>query len=363
MKGPGAAVSGDVFVHSVALMGTVVTIQVMGRARDEQVEDPRQAVTRALDWFRQVEESCSRFDPGSEVMQLAERIGTAVPVSAVLFHATEVALAVAADSDGAFDPTIGRRMAQRGFNTNYRTGQVIASAQQTRDSVSFRDVLLDPRRKTITLRQPLVLDLGAVAKGLAIDLAARELSGFASYAIDAGGDLFLAGRNPHDQPWRVGIRHPRDRERLLTSIRVTDRAVCTSGDYERPAPGPAGGHHIIDPRGGDPVDAMASVTVVARTAVLADALGTAAFVLGARDGMALLERHGIDGVLVTSSLEQHATRGMYSDHDLGLGAAAVLSGDAAILHDTKGAADRRPDDPGGARRSGRRARTPRARAA
>jgi thiamine biosynthesis lipoprotein len=356
-----AAVTGDVFVHSVALMGTVVTIQVIGRARDEQADDPRQAVTRALDWFRQVEESCSRFDPGSEVMQLSERIGTAVPVSAVLFHATEVALAVAADSDGAFDPTVGRRMAQRGFNTNYRTGQVIASAQDARESVSFRDVRLDARRRAITLRQPLVLDLGAVAKGLAIDLAARELSGFANYAIDAGGDLFLAGRNPHDQPWRVGIRHPRDRQRLLGSIRITDRAVCTSGDYERTAPD--GGHHIIDPRSGDSVDAVASVTVVARTAVLADALGTAAFVLGARNGIALLERHGIDGVLVTASLEQHATRGMYSDHDLGPGATTALSGDAAILHDTEGAADRRPDDPGGARRSGRRPRTPRARPA
>jgi thiamine biosynthesis lipoprotein len=355
-----AAAAGDVFVHSAALMGTVVTMEVIARARNGRIADAEQAVARAFDWFRQVEERCSRFDPDSELMQLSARIGTPVPASALLFHATEVALAVAADSGGALDPTVGGRMAARGFDTNYRTGAIVPARDEC-ESVSFRDVVLDARLRTITLRQPLILDLGAVAKGLAIDLAARELSGFANYAIDAGGDLFLSGRNRDDRPWRVGIRHPRDRERLIASVRVADCAVCTSGDYERPAP--AGGHHIIDPRSGESADAVASVTVVAPTAVLADALGTAAFVLGARDGLALLERHGVDGLVVTATLEQHATRGMYRDHELCPAAAGVPSGDAAILRDTEGPADRRPDDPGGRRRAVGRVRTGRARPA
>ena len=355
------AAAGEVFVHSAALLGTVVTMEVVARARDERIEEARRAVARAFDWFRQVEERCSRFDPDSELRQLSARIDTPVPVSALLFHATEVALAVAADSGGAFDPTVGGRMAARGFNTNYRTGEAIAPAPDAGDRVSFRDVVLDARRRTITLRQPLVLDLGAVAKGLAIDLAARELSGFANYAIDAGGDLFLSGRNQDDRPWRVGIRHPRDRDRLIASVRIADRAICTSGDYERPAP--AGGHHIVDPRNGEPVDAVASVTVIAPTAILADALGTAAFVLGAREGIALLDRHGVDGLVVTASLEQHATRGMDSDYELSAGAAAAPSGDPTILRDTEGPRDRRPDAPGGARRAVGRPRTPHARSA
>jgi len=356
-----AAAAGGVFVHSAALMGTVVTMEVIARGRDERIEDARRAVTRAFDWFTQVEACCSRFDPDSELMQLSARIGTPVPVSALLFHATQVALAVAADTGGAFDPTVGARMAARGFVTNYRTGEAIAPASDAPESVSFRDVVLDARLGTITLRQPLTLDLGAVAKGLAIDLAARELSGFANYAIDAGGDLFLAGRNRDDRPWRVGIRHPRDRERLLASVQVVDRAICTSGDYERPAP--AGGHHILDPRSGESVDAVASVTVIAPTAILADAVGTAAFVLGAKDGIALLDRHGLEGLVVTAALEQHATRGIERDLELCPGAAGVLSGDAAILRDTEGPADRRPDDPGGRRRAVGRARQGRARPA
>ncbi len=72
------------------------------------------------------------------------------------------------------------------------------------------------RRKAITLLRPLILDLGAVAKGLAIDMAARELRSFPSFAINAGGDLYLGGFNPQGSPWSIGIRHPRER-------RCTDR--------------------------------------------------------------------------------------------------------------------------------------------
>ena len=111
---------------------------------------------------------------------------------------------------------------------------------------------LDPHRKTITLLRPLLLDLGAVAKGLAIDMAARELRPFAHFAINAGGDVYVGGRNAQGAPWSVGIRHPRVPGALFDTLRVSDCAVCTSGDYERRCPAEidaaAGGHHILDPQ-------------------------------------------------------------------------------------------------------------------
>jgi FAD:protein FMN transferase len=326
----GHAAEGDLFVHSVSLMGTVVTIQVM-RGGDPET---RAAVMRAAEWFRQVEANCSRFDPDSEVTRLARSVGTAVHVSATLFHAAEVALAIAAESDGAFDPAIGQQMAQRGFTENYRTGAAIEVPPANAEAVSFRDVRLDARRRTITVTKPLMLDLGAVAKGLAVDLAARELEPFGNYAIDAGGDLFLAGHNPGGEPWRVGIRHPRDPQQLIGTVRVSNRAVCSSGDYERKAPAPDTGHHIIDPRTGMSVTSVASVTVIAPAAVLADAIGTAVFVLGVRDGIDFLERHGVDGLIVTPSLEQHATRGMHREYQLRPGSGSAAPGDTAILRHT-----------------------------
>ena len=301
------------YLRTVVLMGTVVTIHVVGRGADPQQAIHREeAVERAFEWFRRIEESCTRFDARSELRQLTAQVGIAVPVSAILYEAVQFALAVAEESSGAFDPTVGHAMETRGFNQEYRTGQTIRTDLEPGCSVSYRDVRLDPGRKTITLLRPLILDLGAIAKGLAIDLAARELRQFENFAIDAGGDLYLGGCSPNGEPWSIGIRHPRRDNELIDSLRVSNRAVCTSGDYERQIP--TQGHHILDPRVGASARAVASVTVVAPTAMLADALATAAFVLGPTDGIRLFDRLGVDGLILTSALERYATRGMPSGY-------------------------------------------------
>jgi FAD:protein FMN transferase len=213
---------------------------------------------------------------------------------------------VADETGGAFDPTVGRRMEVRGFNREDRTGRTVSTVIPASDDVSYRDIELDTEHQTITIRQPLLLDLGAVAKGLAVDAAARELQPFQDFAIDAGGDLYLGGRNPHGAPWSVGIRHPRNDGEVIDTLRVSDKAVCTSGDYERVMPVNQE-HHILDPRTGLSPTGVASVTVVASTALAADALATAAFVLGPADGLELLERHGVEGLIVTTGLDRIET--------------------------------------------------------
>ena len=301
--------------RSAALMGTVVTIHIVSDGPDpDQTAQREQAVERAFEWFYRVEECCTRFEPHSEVMRLAAQVGVPVRVSAILYQAAQFALAVAKESDGAFDPTVGYAMEARGFNREYRTGKPIRSSVDGGHSVSYRDVCLDADRHTITLLRPLILDLGAVAKGLAVDLAARELQHFQNFAINAGGDLYLGGCNPDGEPWSIGIRHPRQDKELIDSIRVSDRAVCTSGDYERRSSEEDGGHHILDPRTAASADAVASVTVVAPAAMLADAVATAAFVLGPADGIELFDRLGVDGLIITPRLERHATRGMLAYH-------------------------------------------------
>jgi FAD:protein FMN transferase len=299
-------------MKTVAAMGTLVTIQVVGlESNREQTLEQDQAIERALGWFRRVEECCTRFDSQSELMQLTARIGDAVPVSEMLYEAVHFALAVAEETGGAFDPTIGHHMEMRGFSREYRTGQIVRTGLEPGGAVSYRDVHLDPDRKTIALGRPLILDLGAVAKGFAIDMAARELRPFENFAIDAGGDLYLGGRNPNGEPWTIGIRHPRLDHQLIDSLGVSDLAVCTSGDYERRSPGDDG-HHIVDPRTGASANAVASVTVVGPTAMLADALATAAFVLGPAEGLRLLERQGVNGLIVLPTMERHATQGWCS---------------------------------------------------
>jgi thiamine biosynthesis lipoprotein len=258
------------------MMGTLVTIQVVRPGAEA-------AIQGAFEWFRQIEETCTRFNPASELMQLTTQIGKAVPASAILYEAVRFALLVAEESGGAFDPTAGH---------------------SSNGDVTYRDVQLDANQRTITLLRPLTLDLGGVAKGLAVDTAARELQPLEDFAIDAGGDLYLGGRNPEGGPWSVGIRHPRLDRELIETLHISNKAVCTSGDYER-------GQHILNPRTGAPPSSVASATVVAPTAILADALATAVFVLGPAEGMELLDRAGVEGLILTPELKRYETRGLF----------------------------------------------------
>ncbi len=272
----------------MAVMGTIVSIEV---------DAPPTVFTQAFEWFRQVEAVCSRFDPASELRRLP--VGEPTRVSTLLFEAVSFALKVANETLGAFDPTLGSRMSARGYNRHYVTGATITASGT--DETSFRDVVLDARERTILLKRALTLDLGAVAKGLAVDAAARELQTFHDFCIDAGGDIYCGGRNSRGEPWSVGIRHPRHRDELVDRILVSDRAVCTSGDYER-------GTHILDPRDAAAEMRVASATVIAPNAMLADAMATAAFVLGPAQGIALLDRTGLQGLIITPTLERHRTK-------------------------------------------------------
>jgi thiamine biosynthesis lipoprotein len=300
-------------------MGTIVNVDVVVPPDDAAAEARAdRACERALAQFDDVESACSRFDERSELRRLCERVGSPVRVSPLLFETLAFAIAVAEASGGAFDPTVGRVMAARGFNREHRTGVVAVSETDVATDISFRDIELDAAARTISLRRPLLLDLGAVAKGLAIDLAARELRcDCEDFAIDAGGDLYAAGRNLSCEPWAIGIRHPRQADAVIDVVRLSGAAVCTSGDYERRSPIDDGSHLVDGRRRGErhALDAMASVTVIAASAMVADALATAAFALGADEGRAFLEAQGVDGLLVSSSLDRTETSG-FSAHTI-----------------------------------------------
>lgn len=284
------------FSRTAVAMDTLVTITVDSAPAQTEIEP---AVERALRWFAEVEAVCSRFDPSSELVRLSTQAGGPVAVSELLFQAIAFALEVAELTDGAFDPTVGGVQLARGLTRDYVTG---ADLSLPLAPACYRDVLVDRARHTVTLAKPLLLDLGAVAKGLAIDLAARELAAFERFAVDAGGDLFMGGSDTTAPAWRVGIQHPRG-DGLLGTIAVVNAAVCTSGGYERAVGGAGDGtdeHHILDPRSQRSPRGIESVTVVAPAAMVADAAATAAFVLGAAAGLRFLEEQGLAGIITTT---------------------------------------------------------------
>ncbi len=292
------------YERTLIAMDTAISVRVVA---DEPEDAINQALDRCADWFRQVEQCCNRFDDGSELSRLCRRIGTPVQVSPLLAQALAFALHVAELTGGAFDPAVGAVQVARGFDRNYRTGTRIA--RNASASGTYKDVRLDLARSTAELTRPLMLDLGAIAKGLAIDLAARELARFERFAVDAGGDLFAGGAASPPCEWQVGVRDPREPARTLTVLPIWNRAVCTSAGYERPA-AIAGEHHIVAAQTGESPRDVIGVTVIAPTALAADALSTAAFVLGPVAGLDLLTRGRVEGLLVLADGGCVATRGL-----------------------------------------------------
>src|SRR5206468_3750309 len=113
-----------------------------------------EALSDALGWFAAVEATCSRFDETSELRQLCARVGEPVVASEMLFDAIRFAITLAEETNGAFDPTIGGRLAARGFDRNYRTGERTA-VRTDAAAVTYRDIELGLGARTVKLHAPL----------------------------------------------------------------------------------------------------------------------------------------------------------------------------------------------------------------
>jgi thiamine biosynthesis lipoprotein len=209
----------------------------------------------------------------------------------------EAARAVSELTDGAFDVTILPAARAWGFTEGAPHLPDVAPV-----IAGFSRVLLDPARATVTLTAPGVqVDLGGIGKGYALDRVRGILRahGIRSAYLDLGGEVATIGRPPDADVWRIGIRHPRDPGAVLGTVELAEGAVSTSGDGEQfvIADGVRFGH-IFDPRTGAPAQALASATVIAPSATLADALSTAAVVLGPVAARGPLERLAAEGVFV-----------------------------------------------------------------
>lgn len=285
-------------------MSTTVSVQIVG-----DYPNATALAGEALDWFRLVEATCTRFDPASELQRLCHVAPERAHVSPLLFEVLRVALAVAEASGGAFDPTLGCALHARGFDAHWQSASRAPVPPQAVDGV-WRTIRLDESQHTVTLPQRTLLDLGGVAKGFALDLAARALAAVADCCVVAGGDLWCRGLNANGTPWRTAIVDPFDTSATAAVVEVNapEFAICTSGDYRRRTPE---GHHLLDPRGAMVRSAGTthSVTVIAPQAAIADALATAAFVLGPTQAIPLLEEQAVDAYIVDEHGRHHTVHG------------------------------------------------------
>lgn len=265
-----------------SVMSTLVSVSVPAR---NETELPRVA-SLARERMRELEQTLSLFVAQSEISRLNRApAGTRIPVTGHTRRVLELALRYADLTGGAFDPTVGPLVRLWGFHggpapqmqpDEAAIGAAMAATGYPHVSVDSAGALL--------ARAGMSVDLGGIAKGYAVDVVFEELLelGITDVMVNLGGNIRCTGLARDDQPWKIGVRNPFERDETIGVIRLTGGlAVATSGNYERFVT--IGGErfaHIIDPRTGRPVRGVAAVTVIAPRAVDADALSTALFVLG-----------------------------------------------------------------------------------
>ena len=296
-------------------MDTVMTHRAFGRHAAKAIQAVKQEAAR-------LEGMLSRFLPESEIARVNESAGHACcgvspEAYAVLSYATELSAAC----QGMFDVTIGPLVDLWSIGHGALRPPADAQIRRALSLVNYRDLLLDPVRRTAGLRRAgQSVDLGGIGKGYAAD---RFIQVFREYGVSSaftniGGNVAALGARPDRSAWRVGIQHPRQPDTLIGLVSVKDKAVVTSGDYQRFLDDGEGNryHHILDPTTGYPsTSGLAGVTVVASCSgngsMVADALSTAVFIAGLDKGLALINEYPETGaILVDTEMSVWVTRNL-----------------------------------------------------
>jgi FAD:protein FMN transferase len=283
--------------HQVA-MGTVIEITLIG----DDEEAANKAALQAFQEVKRIEALMSPWLESSDVTRINRSAGKEwVGVSPETMEVIKKAQEIPKLSEGGFDITVGpltelwRRAREKKIPPSDE------EVKEKLDLVNFKNIEMNREGKVFLKKKGMAIDLGGIAKGHAVDRGFDILRslGYKNLIVNAGGDLRVGGTKS-SQPWSIGIQNPREPQKILTRIPVSDKAVATSGDYEKffIYEGKRY-HHIFSPRDGFPADGCQSVTIVAKDCITADALATAVFVLGPEKGYALCQKlEGVDCLIV-----------------------------------------------------------------
>lgn len=291
-------------------MNTDISYRVFG-------EKAELAAVCAKSELSRLEKKLSRFLPDSEVSRINLSEGSGhIKISCEVYEILSFALRLSEITQGLFDITVGPLIDLWDYKHSIQAPEE-TRIQHILPLVDFHELTLNSDEKTLSLRKPgQSIDLGGIGKGYASDRFIKVLKehGISSAFINIGGNVSTLGNRPDGSPWSIGIRHPRQEGCLLGAVKVTGKAVVTSGDYERYFIDREGKkwHHILNPATGYPAESgLISVTAVADSAMTADALSTAIFVAGIKKGLEYLAQFsGVEAVLVDERQQVFITQGL-----------------------------------------------------
>jgi thiamine biosynthesis lipoprotein len=279
-------------------MGTVVEVTLVG----ENEEEAKKGSLQAFQEIKRIEALMSQWIESSDVSQINRSAGKGWrKVSSETMEVIKTAQKIAGLSEGGFDVTVGplvelwRRAREKGIPPSNE------DVKRTLKLVNFKELSADPERGVYLRKERMSVDVGGIAKGYAVDKAFERLRnlGYKNLIVNAGGDL-RAGGSKFDQPWTIGIQHPRESQKIMAKVSISDEAIATSGDYEKFFTHQGNRyHHILNPKDGFPTVGCQSVTIIGKDGMMTDGLATAVFVLGPEKGYALCQKlEGVECLIV-----------------------------------------------------------------
>lgn len=282
------------------LMGTIVTITIY----DSNKKLANEATNTAFSEISRIENLLSNFKNDSEVSILNREKEIESPSEDLLLN-IQKAIYYSELSDGAFDITVQPilDLYKESFSVNKRS-PTDEEINEELKKVDYKKIKIGENRISINKDQKITL--GGIAKGYAVDKAINILkqNGIKYALVNAGGDMRAVGKKYGSVDWSIALANPRDKNKHITLIKLSDKAVVTSGDYERFFDENKKFHHIVNPKTGYSATELISVTILADNAFDADAISTAVFVLGREKGLMLIENlENVEGLIITREKE------------------------------------------------------------
>ena len=289
---------------SLNAMDTFMTIQVYGKK-------PEIALEKAKQLIYQIEQNISTTYEASDVYRLNH--GENIPVSTDTLTLTKYGLDFAKQTDGIFNPALYPITSAWGFTTgDYK----VPSQNQIEKLLPLTDYSkIQIEGSSINLEHRMALDFGAIGKGYTGDEVIKLLkdNGIRSALLDLGGNIQALGKKADGTEWTIGIKSPWT-GKAAASIKIADKAVITSGGYERFFTADDGHNyiHIFDGKNGRPVDnGIAGVTIITESGLYADALSTTMFVMGLEDAESYWRHHSdFEMIIFTENQDLYYTEGL-----------------------------------------------------
>lgn len=308
--GPTGFISPKPYKETRFLMDTIIEITAYGSNAEE-------AVKFAFGEFEKLHKIANQYDENSQISEINRNAGIKpVTVDDDIISMLDQSFELTDKLGGVFDVTIGPLTVLWGVGNKGDYIPTQAEIEQVLPLVNYKLVKVDRSHRTVYLPQPgMRLDMGAVAKGYAIDkaIAALKAKGIKSALVNAGGDVGVIGKKPDGQSWRIGVQSPRKQDGIAAKLTLDDSdTLRTSGDYQRYIMvNNIRYAHILDPKTGRQPQEVASITLVLHESAKRNAFSAAFFVLGADQGLEALKQFpGVDAIIVTTDGQIVTTPGL-----------------------------------------------------